>query len=74
MKLFSEWNYYETNSPHVFLFIILIRCGNGLVQLYNSPRVQMFLNCLSSKEVYSTKPIYQPGCLRKVLYDLFDVR
>ena len=41
--------------------------GKGLKELYNFPEVQMFLNCLQSKEIFNSKPIYQPGCLRKVL-------
>ena len=44
----------------------LYRIGAGLRELYNFPEVQMFLNCLQSKEIYEKKCIYQPGCLRKV--------
>lgn len=37
----------------------------GLQDLYNTPEVQKFLNCLQSKDVYADKMIYQAGCLWK---------
>ena len=45
----------------------LYRCAaEGLQELYSSPQVQVFLNCLPVKDVLENKRIYQAGCLRKV--------
>lgn len=44
------------------------RCGKGIQDLYNTPQIQTYLGCLPTGEVYPHKPMYQPGCLRKVFY------
>lgn len=41
-------------------------CGQGLKELYNNPCIQQFLNQQPNTEILGTKPIYQPGCLRKL--------
>lgn len=43
-------------------------CGDGLVQLYQAPAVQQFLNGRKAKDTTegAQKSIYQPGALRKV--------
>lgn len=44
-------------------------CGRGLKELCSSPQVQMFLNSLQPADLLANKPMYLPGCLRKVHVD-----
>ena len=46
----------------------ICRCAEELKQLYLSSEVQSFLNGTPSIETLSKKEIYQPGCLRKVIF------
>ena len=41
--------------------------GAGLVQLFASDEVQMFVNGASAKALHPEKAIYQAGTLRKVV-------
>ena len=45
----------------------LYRCGEGLKGLYMMPTVQHFINSIPMCDVLSSKTIYQPGTLRKVM-------
>ena len=66
--------YSNVNSKYIMTMMKFCRCGQGLNDLYNSPQIQMFLNCYSANEQLSSKKIYQPGCLRKVkLYFAFTL-
>ena len=41
-----------------------------LQDLYMSPQVQSYLNCVPAQDAMKEKRIYQPGCLRKVFTKL----
>ena len=45
---------------------LIDRCGEALMELYNSTNVQRHLNGISMKELCPEKSIYAPGSLRKV--------
>ena len=35
----------------------LLRCGNALIELYNQPEVQTFINGISSKQLHPDKSV-----------------
>ena len=43
------------------------RCGDGLVDVLDSPEVQKYASNIKSKVLFKDKIIYQHGALRKVL-------
>ena len=59
-------SYTQTNEITTH-YVSLNRCGEGLQQLYNTPQVQAYLNCIPSKELNMDKQIYSAGQLRQVL-------
>ena len=55
------------NNFAVLEYLRFICAGEGLQQLYNTPQIQAYLNCIPSKELNMDKQIYSAGQLRKVL-------
>ena len=48
------------------LVIVLIRCGDGLAQLYRRPHVQHIFNSIPMQAFYNHKAIHQPYAVKKV--------
>jgi hypothetical protein len=48
------------------LSIFSLQASKNIIELAAEPKIQHFLNNIPIKENLEDKPIYQPGCLRKV--------
>ena len=60
-------HYLITCNRNDILTISNNRCGDGLVDVLDSPEVQKYASNINCKVLFKDKIIYQHGALRKVL-------
>ena len=66
LRSLCSGNYGYTVYMYAILVLFFLRCGQGVIQLYNHPQFQSFLNCVPLTDLQCHKDIYQPGSFRKV--------
>ena len=68
-------------SKWIYLFIYFItlldkntifRAGTGLKDLFNCSEVQQYLFGIAAKELAAEKDIYQPGCAKGIMFELYS--